>query len=53
MSIARDRANGDAIVHYLNGQTGYGLRQVLLTGDFILGMRQENLARLAVVHPAE
>jgi len=47
----RDRELGPAIAHYLNGQTGYGLRQVLLTGDFIPGMRKDNLARLPV--PAE
>ena len=33
----RDPQRGPAIAHYLNGQTGYGLRQVLLTGDFIPG----------------
>lgn len=44
----RDRGHGPAIVHYLNGQTGYGLRQVLLTGDFTPGMRKDNLASLPV-----
>ncbi|MBO2462676.1 hypothetical protein [Actinomadura violacea] len=44
----RNRANGFAIVHYLNGQAGYGLRQILLTGDFIPGMRKDHLARLPV-----
>ncbi|WAL71587.1 hypothetical protein OU787_08755 [Kitasatospora sp. YST-16] len=44
----RDQGHGPAIVYYLNGQTGYGLRQVLLTGDFIPGMRKDNLARLPV-----
>jgi hypothetical protein len=44
----RDRATGPAIVNYLNGQTGYGLRQILLTGDFIPGMRKVALARLPV-----
>ena len=47
----RDQELGPAIAHYLNGQTGYGLRQILLTGDFIPGMRKDNLARLPV--PAE
>jgi hypothetical protein len=44
----RDRGKGPAIVHYLNGQTGYGLRQVLLTGNIIPGMRKGSLARLPV-----
>jgi hypothetical protein len=44
----RDQELGPAVAHYLNGKTGYGLRQVLLTGDFILGMRKDNLARLPV-----
>jgi hypothetical protein len=48
----RDRQRGPAIAHYLNGQTGYGLRQVLLTGDFIPGMRKDNLARLPVPREA-
>ncbi|MBM7510287.1 hypothetical protein JOE61_004101 [Nocardioides salarius] len=47
----RDPSLGPAVAHYLNGQTGYGLRQVLLTGDFIPGMRKNNLARLPI--PAE
>jgi hypothetical protein len=44
----RDPQRGPAVAHYLNGQTGYGLRQVLLTGDFIPGMKKDNLARLPV-----
>jgi hypothetical protein len=48
----RDPQHGPAIAHYLNGQTGYGLRQVLLTGDFIPGMRKDNLARLPVPREA-
>jgi hypothetical protein len=48
----RDRSNGAALVHYLNGQAGYGLRQVLLTGDYILGMRKDSLARLPVPREA-
>lgn len=46
-----DPGLGPAVAHFLNGQTGYGLRQVLLTGDFIPGMRKDNLARLPI--PAE
>jgi hypothetical protein len=44
----RDRSNGPGIVHYLNGKIGYGLRQAFLTGDFIPGMRKDNLARLPI-----
>jgi hypothetical protein len=44
----RDPQRGPAVAHYLNGQTGYGLRQVLLTGDFIPGMKKDNLVRLPV-----
>jgi hypothetical protein len=45
----RDRATGPAIARYLNGQTGYGLRQMLLTGAVIPGIRKDNLARLPVL----
>jgi hypothetical protein len=43
-----DPQQGPAIARYLNGQTGYGLRQILLTGAYIPGMRKENLARLPI-----
>lgn len=48
----RDRAQGPAIAHYLNGQTGYGLRQALLAGGYIPGIRKDNLARLPVATAA-
>lgn len=44
----REPQSAPAIVHYLNGQTGYGLRQILLTGNYIPGMRKENLSRLPI-----
>lgn len=44
----RDPGVGPALVHYLNSQTGYGLRQTLLTGDYIPGLRKDNLARLPI-----
>ncbi|MBB5868579.1 hypothetical protein F4553_001958 [Allocatelliglobosispora scoriae] len=44
----RERSAGPALVRYLNGQTGYGLRQVLLTGAYIPNMRKDMLARLPV-----
>lgn len=43
-----DPQQGPAIARYLNGQTGYGLRQIMLTGAYIPGMRKENLARLPI-----
>lgn len=43
-----DRVLAPAIAHYLNGVTGYGLRQALLTGSVIPGMRKDNLERLPV-----
>ncbi|MFF7717124.1 hypothetical protein [Streptomyces sp. NPDC007988] len=44
----RNPSHGPAIVHYLNGQVGYGIRQMLLAGGAILSMRRDNLARLPV-----
>ncbi|MBM2617886.1 hypothetical protein JIG36_20220 [Actinoplanes sp. LDG1-06] len=43
-----DPAIGPALVRYLNGQTGYGLRQALLTGSVIPNLTKAGLARLPV-----
>jgi hypothetical protein len=40
--------HGPGLVHYLNRETGYGVRQLLLTGDFIPGLRKDNLSVLPV-----
>jgi hypothetical protein len=43
-----DTEHGPGLVRYLNGETGYGARQLLLTGDFIPGLRKDNLSVLPV-----
>jgi hypothetical protein len=42
-----DQAPG--LVHYLNGEIGYAVRQTLLTGSLIPGLRKDNLTRLPVL----
>lgn len=43
-----DADHGPGLVRYLDGQTGYGVRQLLLTGEFIPGLRKDNLSALPV-----
>jgi hypothetical protein len=43
-----DADHGPGLVRYLNGETGYGLRQLLLTGEYIPGLRKDNLSLLPV-----
>lgn len=44
----RNAEHGPGLVRYLNGETGYGVRQLLLTGAFIPGLRKDNLSGLPV-----
>ena len=44
----RNEEHGPGLVRYLNGETGYGVRQLLLTGAFIPGLRKDNLSVLPV-----
>jgi hypothetical protein len=44
----RNAEHGPGLVRYLNGETGYGMRQLLLTGAYIPGLRQDNLSVLPV-----
>jgi hypothetical protein len=43
-----DPAHAIGLVQYLNGQTGYGLRRILLSGAIIPGLRKDALASLPV-----
>lgn len=43
-----DPSHAAALVQYLNGQTGYGMRRILLSGTVIPGLRKEALASLPV-----
>jgi hypothetical protein len=47
-----DADQGPGLVRYLNGETGYGVRQLLLTGKFIPGLRKDNLSALPVAPEA-
>jgi hypothetical protein len=43
-----DPGQGPGLVRYLNGETGYGVRQLLLTGAYIPGLRKDNLSVLPI-----
>jgi hypothetical protein len=44
----RNAEHAPGLVRYLNSETGYGVRQLLLTGAFIPGLRKDNLSVLPV-----
>lgn len=48
----RDRAQASGLVQFLNGETGYGLRRIFLTGVTVPSLGKQALARLPVPEEA-